>query len=51
MKLASMLREQPHQRPNIYQIVREVHYLRGREVPINDVSKLIGANGLRLINY
>jgi AP2-associated kinase len=37
-KLASMLRELPHQRPNIYQIIREVCYMRGREVPIQDVS-------------
>ncbi|KAI5793423.1 kinase-like domain-containing protein [Pyronema domesticum] len=35
--IASMLREQPSQRPNIYQVVREVCYLRGREVPIKDI--------------
>ncbi|KAF8251937.1 hypothetical protein K440DRAFT_668446 [Wilcoxina mikolae CBS 423.85] len=35
--IASMLREQPQHRPNIYQVVREVCYLRGREVPIKDI--------------
>lgn len=35
--IASMLRELPHQRPNIYQIIREVCYMRGREVPIQDI--------------
>lgn len=33
-----MLKEQPHKRPNIYEVVREVCLMRGKEVPIKDVS-------------
>ncbi len=33
-----MLRENPQQRPNIYQVVREVSVLRGTDIPIKDVS-------------
>ncbi len=36
--LASMLRENPQLRPNIYQVVREVCLMRGTEIPIKDVS-------------
>ena len=32
-----MLRENPQLRPNIYQVVREVCTMRGKEVPIKDV--------------
>lgn len=35
-----MLRESPQQRPNIYQVVREVCTMRGKQVPIKDVSFL-----------
>ena len=35
--IASMLREQPHARPNIYQVIREVSLLRGTDVPIKDI--------------
>ena len=34
---ASMLREKPSQRPNIYQVVREVAAIRGTDIPIQDV--------------
>lgn len=33
-----MLRENPRSRPNIYQVLREGCLMRGREVPIKDVS-------------
>lgn len=33
-----MLKENPQKRPNIYQVVREVCLMRGKEVPIKDVS-------------
>lgn len=33
-----MLRENPQQRPNIYEVTRDVSRLRGTEVPIKDVS-------------
>lgn len=32
-----MLREHPHERPNIYQVLRETCYMRGKQVPIPDV--------------
>ena len=35
--IASMLREQPQARPNIYQVVREVSLLRGSNIPIKDI--------------
>lgn len=35
-----MLREKPHERPNIYQVVREACYMRGKQVPIPDVSEI-----------
>ena len=35
---ASMLKENPLSRPNIYQVVREVCLMRGTDVPIKDVS-------------
>ena len=35
---ASMLRENPQSRPNIYQVVREVCLMRGTDIPIKDVS-------------
>lgn len=33
-----MLRENPQQRPNIYQVIREVCLMRGTDIPIKDVS-------------
>ena len=38
---AWMLRENPQQRPNIYQVVRDVSRLRGTDVPIKDVSSCL----------
>lgn len=35
--IGSMLREKPDLRPNIYQIVKEVCAMRGKDVPIKDV--------------
>ncbi|MCJ1432191.1 hypothetical protein MMC27_001547 [Xylographa pallens] len=35
--IASMLREKPQARPNIYQVVREVCLMRGTDVPIKDI--------------
>ena len=35
--VASMLREQPDARPNIYQVIREVSLLRGTDIPIQDI--------------
>lgn len=35
---AHMLKEEPHKRPNIYQVLREACHMRGKEVPIRDVS-------------
>ena len=35
-----MLRENPKQRPNIYQVVREVSLMRGIDTPIKDVCLL-----------
>ena len=32
-----MLRENPQQRLNIYQVVREVSSMRGTDIPIKDV--------------
>ena len=37
-RAASLLREQPHRRPNIYEVVREVAAIRGTDIPIKDVS-------------
>lgn len=36
--LASMLRENPQKRPNVYEVVREVCLMRKKEIPIKDVS-------------
>ena len=36
---ALMLRENPQQRPNIYQVMKEISRMRGTDVPIKDVSK------------
>lgn len=33
-----MLRENPQQRPNIYEVIREVCLIRGTDIPIKDVS-------------
>lgn len=38
---ASMLRENPQLRPNIYQVLKEACAMRGKEVPIKDVKRLI----------
>lgn len=35
-----MLKENPQKRPNIYEVVREVCLMQGKEVPIKDVSAL-----------
>lgn len=35
---ASMLKENPRSRPNIYQVLREVCLMQGIEVPIKDVG-------------
>ncbi|KAG0634129.1 hypothetical protein HOY80DRAFT_1018649 [Tuber brumale] len=35
--IGSMLRESPQLRPNIYQVVREVCLMRGKEMPIKDI--------------
>ncbi|KAG0125835.1 hypothetical protein HOY82DRAFT_581273 [Tuber indicum] len=35
--VGSMLRESPQLRPNIYQVVREVCLMRGKEIPIKDI--------------
>lgn len=32
-----MLRENPQKRPNIYEVVREMCHMQGKEVPIRDV--------------
>lgn len=35
--IAQMLRENPQQRPNIYQVIREVCLIRGTDIPIKDI--------------
>ncbi|KAJ5678988.1 Actin-regulating kinase PRK1 [Penicillium macrosclerotiorum] len=35
--IASMLKENPQKRPNIYQVVNEVCQMQGKEVPIKDI--------------
>lgn len=35
-----MLRENPQKRPNIYEVVREVCHMQGKEVPIRDVRRI-----------
>ncbi|KAL2752609.1 hypothetical protein ACRALDRAFT_2112266 [Sodiomyces alcalophilus JCM 7366] len=35
--IASMLRENPQSRPNIYQVLREACAMQGRDVPISDI--------------
>ena len=35
--IASMLREQPSQRPNIYQVLQKACQMQGKEVPIHDI--------------
>ncbi|KAI9796331.1 MAG: hypothetical protein M1835_004322 [Candelina submexicana] len=35
--IASMLRESPQLRPNIYQVIREVCLMRGTDIPIKDI--------------
>jgi len=37
MYAASMLRENPQSRPNVYQVLREACLMQGIEVPIRDV--------------
>lgn len=34
---ATMLKEHPKDRPNIYHVLRETCHMRGKEVPIRDV--------------
>lgn len=36
-----MLRENPQKRPNIYEVVREMCHMQGKEVPIRDVRAII----------
>lgn len=38
---ASMLKEQPQARPNIYQVLKESCAMQGREVPIKDVCSTL----------
>ena len=47
---ASMLRENPQLRPNIYQVLREVCLMRGTDVPIKDVSRILISAGLQLMH-
>ena len=47
---ASMLRENPQLRPNIYQVLREVCLMRGTDVPIKDVSRIFISAGLQLMH-
>ncbi|EEP77202.1 actin-regulating kinase 1 [Uncinocarpus reesii 1704] len=35
--IASMLKEHPQNRPNIYQVLREACHMRGKEVPVRDI--------------
>ncbi|KAJ5246515.1 hypothetical protein N7468_001498 [Penicillium chermesinum] len=35
--IASMLKENPQKRPNIYEVVREACHMQGKEVPIKDI--------------
>ncbi|KAL9593616.1 MAG: hypothetical protein Q9219_007468, partial [cf. Caloplaca sp. 3 TL-2023] len=35
--IAGMLRETPQARPNIYQVIKEVCYIRGTDLPIKDI--------------
>ncbi|EER26307.1 kinase domain containing protein [Coccidioides posadasii C735 delta SOWgp] len=35
--IASMLKEHPQNRPNIYQVLREACHMRGKDVPIRDI--------------
>ncbi|KAJ9193233.1 hypothetical protein DTO021D3_1945 [Paecilomyces variotii] len=35
--IASMLREQPQKRPNIYEVLKEACQMSGREVPVQDI--------------
>ncbi|CAI7637106.1 unnamed protein product [Penicillium manginii] len=37
MLIASMLRENPQKRPNIYEVVQEMCHMQGKEVPIRDI--------------
>ncbi|KAI9934261.1 hypothetical protein MW887_005335 [Aspergillus wentii] len=37
MFIASMLKENPQKRPNIYEVIREVCLMQGKEVPIRDI--------------
>ncbi|KAJ5713688.1 uncharacterized protein N7483_010869 [Penicillium malachiteum] len=41
--IASMLRELPQKRPNIYQVVQEICKMQGKEVPIRDSPPAVGA--------
>lgn len=34
-----MLKEDPRNRPNIYEVVREVCNMQGKEIPIKDVCR------------
>ncbi|KAI1268293.1 kinase-like protein [Xylariaceae sp. FL1019] len=45
--IASMLREAPKSRPNIYQVLRESCLMQGREVPIQDIYSARAASNPR----
>jgi hypothetical protein len=47
-----MLQENPQSRPNIYQVVLEICYMRGTEVPIKDVRHRMPWNSqLTFVRY
>jgi hypothetical protein len=48
MDVASMLRENLHDRPNIYQVLKEGCAMQGRDVPVHDVSVSLRINELIL---
>lgn len=45
-----MLKEDPRNRPNIYQVLRESCSMRGKEVPIRDVSTVHGLSQILDVN-
>ena len=44
--IASMLKENPKSRPNIYQVLREACLMQGIEVPIKDVCLDVDDHGI-----
>jgi len=49
--IASMLRENPSSRPNIYQVLRESCAMQGRDIPIKDVSHSCAQPGIVNLTY